>query len=88
MKLMKVGLGLLGLLLLVTSAWGQEGAPETVILDEFASWRMFSVLKPPEIAFDDGVKIAQYKYKDNYWLNGESKLPPTGWTKPKFDVLR
>jgi hypothetical protein len=46
---------------------------------------MLSMLKPPEIAFDDGVKTVQYTYDDDYWLNGETAPPPPNWTSSDFD---
>jgi hypothetical protein len=50
---------------------------------------MFSVLKPPEIAFDDGPKAAAYAQKSqaagDYWCNAQGPLPPADWTQPEFD---
>ena len=83
MRLLKMGLALLPLFLLVPAVLAGDAG--NVVLDQYDSWRMFSVLKPPEIALDDGVKVAEYKYNDNYWLNGETSQPPAGWTQPEFD---
>lgn len=85
MHLTKIGFGLLSLLLVVVSVPAQEADPGTIILDQFGSWRMFHVLKPPEIAFDDGTKPVVYRDKSNYWLNGESPPPSADWMKRKFN---
>jgi len=53
------------------------------ILDTFSSWRMFHVLKPPEIASGAGVK--PIVYEQHYWLNRASAPPPADWTGPDFD---
>ena len=82
MSLTKAGSGLVLLLLLVASVWAEEAG--NVILDQYGSWRMFHVLKSPEIAFDDGVKPVVYS-SAHYWINGETPPPPQGWTKPEFN---
>ncbi len=83
MRLLKFVFALLPLFLLVPAVLAGDAG--NVVLDQYDSWRMFSVLKPPEIALDDGVKVAEYKYNDNYWLNGETSQPPADWTQPEFD---
>ena len=81
MRLLKMPLGLLLLPLAAVSVMADEAGK--VILDQYGSWRMFQVLKPPEIAFDDGPKPVVYP--KSFWLNGETPPPPDGWTKPDFD---
>jgi len=82
MSLTKAGSELVLLLLLVASVWAEEAG--NVILDQYGSWRMFHVLKSPEIAFDDGVKPVVYS-SAHYWINGETPPPPQGWTRPEFN---
>ena len=84
MRLTRIGCGWVWLLLVVGSAstgqavgQAQEADPGTVILDQFSSWRMFHVLKPPEIAFDDGIRAVVYKEKENYLKYVKWYLPYT-----------
>ncbi len=81
MRLLKMYLSLVSLVLCTASAPATEA--RNVILDQFGSWRMFQVLKTPEIAFDDGAKPVVYP--KSFWLNGETAPAPAGWTKPDFD---
>ncbi len=62
--------------------FAEEKAFGTAVLDTYSSWRMFSVLKPPEIGFSSGVKPIAY---DKYWLNKESAAPSKDWVSPDFD---
>ena len=82
MRLLKLGLAFLPLLLVAASAPADETG--RVILDQFGCWRMFHVLKSPEIGFDEEAKPIVYK-SDHYWLNGESLSPPADWIQPAFD---
>jgi hypothetical protein len=81
MRLLKMTLALLPLFLLVPLALADDGG--NIILDQYGPWRMFHVLRPPEIAFDDGAKPVVYPH--SFWLNGETAPPPPGWTMPDFD---
>jgi hypothetical protein len=81
MRLLKAGFALLPLLLAAASARAEDAA--NVVLDQYAPWRMFHVLAPPQIAFDDGAKPVVYP--KSFWLNGETPPPPAGWTMPEFD---
>lgn len=81
MRSPKAGLALLPLLLVVASASADDAG--NLILDQCGSWRMFHVLKPPEIALDDGAKPVVYP--KSFWLNGETAPPPADWTRPEFD---
>lgn len=86
MRLLEFGFAVLLLLLATASTRAAEA--DDVVLDGYGSWRMFQVLKPPEIALDEGVKTVAYPknpYWDPYYLNGESPLAPAGWSKPEFD---
>ena len=57
-------------------------AVAVAVLDTTGSWRMFHVLKPPEIAFDDGIRPAVFAQR---WLREETAAPPADWAAPEFD---
>ncbi len=59
-----------------------EKASGTAVLDNYGTWRMFSVLKSPEITFSSGTKPIAY---EKYWLNKESAAPAKDWNSPDFD---
>jgi len=72
------------LLLLVISPLATPGdAAGAVLLDQYGSWRMFHVLKAPEIALDSGVQPVVYR--KCYWVNHPTPPPPADWTRPEFD---
>ncbi len=81
MRLLRMTLALLPLFPAAASALADDAG--NIILDQYGSWRMFHVLKSPEIAFDDGAKPVVYPH--SFWLNGETPPPPSGWTMPEFD---
>lgn len=77
----------IGLVLIVLCAglpkiFAQEKTSGTDILDTFSSWRMFTVLKTPEIDFGSAVKPADF---EQFWLNKASAQPPADWIKTEFD---
>src|SRR5271166_3021197 len=81
MRRLRLGLALL--LLILGTAPSLAGESGKAILDHYGPWRMFHVLKPPEIAFADEARSVVYP--KSFWLNGETPSPPSGWTKPEFD---
>jgi hypothetical protein len=63
------------------SAAPPKAAP-AVVLDTQSAWRTFSVLKPPVVELDDGLKPVTSAY---VWLDKETPTPQADWTKPEFD---
>jgi hypothetical protein len=85
MRVLTTALFMLSAFVVTASVRAQDAAPGTLVLDQFGSWRMFTMLKPPEVAFDDGVRAVVFNNSEHYWLNGETPRPPQNWTSPDFD---
>jgi len=74
----------LGCVFLSFLAWSvSAGEPDAVVLDSFGSWRIFNVLKTPEIAVNG--KVESIAYPKSFWLNGQTPSPPADWTAADFD---
>ncbi len=72
----------LPVLLIISGARSFVRAAEIPVLDSFSNWRIFSVLKVPDI--QDGNNIAPAKFK-NRWLDADSQPVPADWNKPELD---
>jgi hypothetical protein len=68
-------------------SYGDDAAPETPpkpvsILNAQSAWHMFERLKPPMIAYDDGVKPLTSSYE---WVDRATPAAAEGWNKVNFD---
>ncbi len=76
------------LVLLCGFSAAQQAAPadakaeRVTVLNDFSSWRMFHLLRPPVVDVDGKAELHRL---GTDWLNSETPQPPAGWNQTKFD---
>ena len=51
------------------------------VLDTRSAWHVSNTLKPPVVAWPDGIKPVTSKYQ---WVDRETPMAPEGWTATTF----